>query len=56
MGSTVLGSDRQLNNGETWTVNMNACTTGGLVWAHIGYNFDNPGHGGYQTSDCNSLL
>ncbi|XP_039117801.1 protein P21-like [Dioscorea cayenensis subsp. rotundata] len=54
--AAVPGGGRQLNNGETWTINVNAGTTGARVWARTGCNFDSSGHGSCETGDCNGLL
>ncbi|KAJ0980429.1 hypothetical protein J5N97_008684 [Dioscorea zingiberensis] len=50
------GRGTQLNSGQTWTINVNAGTTGGHVWGRTGCKFDASGHGSCQTGDCGGLL
>ncbi|KAH7661094.1 Thaumatin family protein [Dioscorea alata] len=54
--AAVPGGGKQLDKGQTWTINVNAGTTSGRVWARTGCNFDSSGHGSCQTGDCNGLL
>ncbi|KAM0951641.1 putative Thaumatin family [Dioscorea sansibarensis] len=53
--AAVPGGGRQLNNGQTWTININASTIG-RVWARTGCNFDSSSNGSCETGDCNGLL
>jgi hypothetical protein len=52
----VPGGGQQLNQGETWNLDVNAGTTGGRIWPRTGCNFDGSGHGSCQTGDCGGLL
>ncbi|KAH7661104.1 Thaumatin family protein [Dioscorea alata] len=54
--AAIPGGGRQLNNGEIWTISVNAGTTGGRVWARTGCNFNSSGHGSCETGDCKGLL
>ncbi|KAM0951643.1 putative Thaumatin family [Dioscorea sansibarensis] len=50
------GGGGKLDDGQTWTTNINAGTTSGRVWARTGCNFSKCGHGCCETGDCNGLL
>ncbi|XP_042393944.1 protein P21-like [Zingiber officinale] len=50
------GGGQQLDPGQTWSINVNAGTTSGRVWARTGCSFDGNGNGGCQTGDCGGLL
>ncbi|XP_047338510.1 thaumatin-like protein [Impatiens glandulifera] len=52
----VPGGGQQLGQGQTWTINPAAGTTGGRVWGRTNCNFDGSGRGSCQTGDCNGLL
>ncbi|CAI9093981.1 OLC1v1029609C1 [Oldenlandia corymbosa var. corymbosa] len=54
--AAVPGGGRRLDRGQTWTINVNAGTTGGRVWARTGCNFDGNGRGSCQTGDCGGVL
>ncbi|CAN4077750.1 unnamed protein product [Withania somnifera] len=54
--AAVPGGGRQLNTGETWTINVPAGTIQGRIWPRTGCNFDGAGQGRCQTGDCNGLL
>ncbi|XP_020586948.1 protein P21-like [Phalaenopsis equestris] len=50
------GGGVQLNNGQTWVIDVPAGTTGGRVWARTGCSFDASGNGQCQTGDCGGKL
>ncbi|KAG6530902.1 protein P21-like [Zingiber officinale] len=50
------GGGNQLNPGQSWTINVNASTTGGRIWARTGCSFDGSGRGNCQTGDCGGVL
>ncbi|PKU76256.1 Protein P21 [Dendrobium catenatum] len=50
------GGGIQLDNGQTWTIDVPAGTTGGRVWARTGCSFDASGNGNCQTGDCGGKL
>ncbi|CAN6309950.1 unnamed protein product [Urochloa humidicola] len=54
--AAVPGGGKQLDNGQTWTINVPAGTTGGRVWARTGCTFDGNGNGHCQTGDCGGVL
>ncbi|XP_047338501.1 protein P21-like [Impatiens glandulifera] len=53
--AAIPGGGRQLNQSQTWTLNMPLKTTG-RIWARTGCEFNESGHGSCQTGDCNGLL
>ncbi|CAI8619369.1 unnamed protein product [Vicia faba] len=50
------GGGRQLNSGETWSIDIPAGTASGRVWGRTGCNFDGSGRGSCQTGDCGGAL
>ncbi|GAU19500.1 hypothetical protein TSUD_77440 [Trifolium subterraneum] len=54
--AAVPGGGKQLNSGETWTINVAAGTKAARIWARTGCSFDGSGHGHCQTGDCGGLL
>ncbi|XP_009782417.1 protein P21-like [Nicotiana sylvestris] len=54
--SVPVGGGRQLDSGQTWTIDVPAGTQGARIWARTGCNFDGSGHGKCETGDCNGLL
>ncbi|KAE7996228.1 hypothetical protein FH972_000967 [Carpinus fangiana] len=52
----VPGGGKQLNRGQTWSLNVNAGTKGARIWPRTGCNFDSSGRGRCQTGDCGGLL
>ncbi|KAF8681721.1 hypothetical protein HU200_045154 [Digitaria exilis] len=54
--AAVPGGGQQLDNGQTWTIDVPAGTTGGRVWARTGCSFDGNGNGQCQTGDCGGVL
>ncbi|KAE8055280.1 hypothetical protein FH972_012131 [Carpinus fangiana] len=52
----VPGGGQQLNQGETWNLDVNTSTTGARIWPRTGCNFDGSGRGSCQTGDCGGLL
>ncbi|XP_009609047.1 protein P21-like [Nicotiana tomentosiformis] len=54
--SVPVGGGRQLDSGQTWTIDVPAGTKGARIWARTGCNFDGSGHGKCETGDCNGLL
>ncbi|XP_062025678.1 thaumatin-like protein [Rosa rugosa] len=54
--AAVPGGGRQLGNGQTWILNVNAGTKGARIWARTNCNFDGAGRGRCQTGDCGGLL
>ncbi|KAF6999419.1 hypothetical protein CFC21_015452 [Triticum aestivum] len=53
--ATPIGGGRQLNTGETWTLDVPANTPSGRVWGRTGCNF-NGNSGSCQTADCGGAL
>ncbi|KAK3137091.1 hypothetical protein QOZ80_5BG0447720 [Eleusine coracana subsp. coracana] len=53
--ATPIGGGRQLNTGETWTLNIPANTPSGRVWGRTGCNF-NGNSGRCSTGDCGGAL
>ena len=54
--AAVPGGGQQLDNGQTWSIDVPAGTTGGRVWARTGCSFDGSGSGRCQTGDCGGVL
>ena len=54
--AAVPGGGMQLGSGQSWSLNVNAGTTGGRVWARTNCNFDASGNGKCETGDCGGLL
>lgn len=54
--AAVPGGGQQLDNGQTWSIDVPAGTTGGRVWARTGCSFDGSGNGQCQTGDCGGVL
>ncbi|XP_061373736.1 protein P21-like [Gastrolobium bilobum] len=54
--AAVPGGGKQLNSGESWTIDVPAGTAKSRIWARTGCSFDGSGHGGCQTGDCEGLL
>ncbi|KZV40970.1 hypothetical protein F511_25695 [Dorcoceras hygrometricum] len=54
--AAVPGGGRQLNNGQTWTINVPAGTTGARIWGRTGCSFGSNGRGSCQTGDCGGNL
>jgi hypothetical protein len=51
------GGGKQLGQGETWTFDVAAGTTGGRIWGRTGCSFDaGSGQGSCKTGDCGGLL
>lgn len=51
------GGGEQLGQGETWTFDVPAGTTGGRIWGRTGCSFDAAsGEGSCNTGDCGGLL
>ncbi|XP_024031937.1 protein P21-like [Morus notabilis] len=50
------GGGRQLDSGNTWTINVNPGTSSGRIWARTGCSFDGAGRGRCQTGDCGGIL
>eukprot|EP01018_Ginkgo_biloba_P023081 Gb_07679 [translate_table: standard] len=50
------GGGKQLDQGQSWTVEVPAGTTAGRFWGRTGCNFDGSGHGSCKTGDCGGLL
>ncbi|GJM95078.1 hypothetical protein PR202_ga11776 [Eleusine coracana subsp. coracana] len=53
--ATPVGGGRQLNSGQTWTLNIPSGTNGGRVWGRTGCSF-NGDRGRCQTGDCAGAL
>ncbi|GAB4834365.1 hypothetical protein Ancab_039978 [Ancistrocladus abbreviatus] len=53
--AAVPGGGQQLNQGQTWTINVNAGTKGARIWARTGCSVDG-GSAHCQTGDCGGLL
>ncbi|KAK1279310.1 hypothetical protein QJS04_geneDACA023004 [Acorus gramineus] len=54
--AAVPGGGQQLNQGQSWTLNVPAGTAGARVWARTGCSFDGSGNGHCQTGDCGGVL
>ncbi|KAJ8766153.1 hypothetical protein K2173_021670 [Erythroxylum novogranatense] len=54
--AAVPGGGMQLNSGQSWSLNVNAGTTGARIWARTGCQFDGAGRGRCTTGDCGGLL
>ncbi|WJX47951.1 hypothetical protein P8452_34583 [Trifolium repens] len=54
--ATPSGGGRQLNQGETWSIDIPAGTSSGRVWGRTGCSFDGSGRGSCQTGDCGGAL
>jgi len=54
--AAVPGGGKQLDPGESWTLNMPASTTTGRVWPRTNCSFDSAGNGSCQTGDCGGVL
>ncbi|XP_065024999.1 protein P21-like [Musa acuminata AAA Group] len=54
--AAVPGGGRQLDQGQTWVLDINSGTTGGRIWARTGCSFDGSGSGSCQTGDCGGVL
>jgi hypothetical protein len=54
--AAVPGGGKQLENGQSWQIDVPAGTTGGRVWARTGCSFDGNGNGKCQTGDCGGVL
>ena len=54
--AAVPGGGKQLNRGETWTLNVNPGTTQARIWARTKCTFDGSGRGKCETGDCGGLL
>jgi hypothetical protein len=50
------GGGRQLNQGQTWPLDVNAGTTHARIWPRTGCSFDGSGRGRCTTGDCGGLL
>ncbi|KAJ1406045.1 Thaumatin, conserved site [Sesbania bispinosa] len=50
------GGGRQLNSGETWSLDVAAGTQSGRIWGRTGCSFDGSGRGSCQTGDCGGAL
>uniref|UniRef100_A0A0E0MPW2 Thaumatin-like protein n=1 Tax=Oryza punctata TaxID=4537 RepID=A0A0E0MPW2_ORYPU len=54
--ATPVGGGTQLNQGETWTIDVPAGTSSGRVWGRTGCSFDSSGRGSCATGDCAGAL
>ncbi|GAU19498.1 hypothetical protein TSUD_77430 [Trifolium subterraneum] len=54
--ATPSGGGRQLNSGQTWSIDIPAGTSSGRVWGRTGCSFDGSGRGSCQTGDCGGAL
>ncbi|CAL5214758.1 unnamed protein product [Lathyrus oleraceus] len=54
--ATPRGGGRQLNSGQTWSIDIPAGTSSGRIWGRTGCNFDGSGRGSCQTGDCGGAL
>ncbi|WJX47955.1 hypothetical protein P8452_34587 [Trifolium repens] len=54
--ATPSGGGSQLNQGETWSIDIPAGTSSGRVWGRTGCSFDGSGRGSCQTGDCGGAL
>ncbi|QCD85010.1 protein P21-like [Vigna unguiculata] len=56
VASVPVGGGRQLNTGDSWSVDVPEGTKGARIWARTGCNFDGSGRGECQTGDCGGVL
>jgi len=54
--AAMPGGGRQLDSGETWSLDVAAGTTSGRIWGRSGCRFNNSGRGSCQTGDCGGAL
>ncbi|CAN1332987.1 Protein P21 [Linum perenne] len=54
--SVPVGGGRQLNSGQTWTVDAPPGTKAARIWARTNCRFDASGRGSCQTGDCGGVL
>uniref|UniRef100_A0A0D9Y1P5 Thaumatin-like protein n=1 Tax=Leersia perrieri TaxID=77586 RepID=A0A0D9Y1P5_9ORYZ len=54
--ATPVGGGRQLNQGESWQINVPAGTSSGRVWGRTGCSFNGAGRGSCATGDCGGAL
>ncbi|CAL1375396.1 unnamed protein product [Linum trigynum] len=54
--SVPVGGGRQLNSGETWTIDAPPGTSAARIWARTNCQFDGAGRGTCQTGDCGGVL
>ncbi|XP_062119552.1 protein P21-like [Humulus lupulus] len=54
--AAVPGGGRQLNSGQSWTLDVNQGTTGARIWARTDCRFDGAGRGSCKTGDCGGTL
>src|SRR4051812_101462 len=50
------GGGRQLDSGQTWSLDIPAGTSSGRIWGRTGCNFDSSGSGTCETGDCRGAL
>ncbi|KAK3429153.1 hypothetical protein EUGRSUZ_E00557 [Eucalyptus grandis] len=54
--AAVPGGGRQLDQGQTWPLDVAAGTTEARIWARTNCRFDGAGQGSCETGDCGGLL
>ncbi|KAK1307949.1 Thaumatin-like protein [Acorus calamus] len=54
--AAVPGGGKQLNPGQSWTINVAPGTAQARIWARTGCSFDGSGRGRCQTGDCGGVL
>ncbi|CAI0414384.1 unnamed protein product [Linum tenue] len=54
--SVPVGGGRQLNSGQTWTIDAPPGTAAARIWARTNCQFDGAGRGRCQTGDCGGVL
>uniref|UniRef100_A0A0D9Y1P8 Thaumatin-like protein n=1 Tax=Leersia perrieri TaxID=77586 RepID=A0A0D9Y1P8_9ORYZ len=54
--ATPVGGGTQLEQGQTWTIDVPAGTSSGRVWGRTGCSFDGAGNGNCQSADCGGKL
>ncbi|XP_059628880.1 thaumatin-like protein [Cornus florida] len=54
--AAVPGGGRQLDRGQTWTINASPGTKQARIWARTKCTFDGAGQGRCETGDCGGLL
>ncbi|PUZ68004.1 hypothetical protein GQ55_3G479800 [Panicum hallii var. hallii] len=54
--ATPVGGGRQLNPGQTWTLQVPAGTQSGRIWGRTGCSFNGAGRGRCATGDCAGAL
>ncbi|XP_019181590.1 PREDICTED: osmotin-like protein TPM-1 [Ipomoea nil] len=54
--ATPVGGGQQLNQGQSWNINVPRGTAMARIWGRKNCNFDGSGRGGCETGDCGGVL